>query len=101
MIYHELKTVLEVRIKTKRIHRVLEFNQSQWLKQYVEFNTQKVIEAETNGVKDGRALFKLMNNAAYGKTMENFRKRIDVRFVSNKSKMNIQTKLYVAQNIWQ
>ena len=40
MIYHELKTVLEVRIKTKRIHRVLEFNQSQWLKQYVEFNTQ-------------------------------------------------------------
>ena len=84
MIYHELKTVLEVRIKTKRIHCVLEFNQSQWLKQYVEFNTQKVIEAETKGVKDGKALFKLMNNAAYGKTMENFRKRIDVRFVSNK-----------------
>ena len=52
MIYHELKTVLEVRIKTKKIHRLLEFNQSQWLKQYVEFNTQKVIEGETNGVKD-------------------------------------------------
>ena len=40
----------------------MEFNQSQWLKQYVEFNTQKKIEAEKNGDKDGKVLYKLMNN---------------------------------------
>ena len=60
-------TLLEARIKTKKEHRVLELNQSQWLKPYIEFNTQKRIEAEKNNDKDGKALYKLMNNAMYGK----------------------------------
>ena len=51
---------------------------------YVEFNTQKGREAEKIVDKDGKALYKLMNNAVYGKTMENLRNRIDVKFVSNK-----------------
>ena len=63
---------------------MFELNQFQWLKQYVEFNTQKRIEAEKNGDKDGKELYKLMNIAAYGKTMENLRNRIDVKRVSNK-----------------
>ena len=66
------------------MHLVLEFNQSQWLKQYVEFNTQKRIEAEKNNDKDGKAFYKLMTNAVYGKTMENLTNRIDVKFMSNK-----------------
>ena len=56
---------------------------TQWLKQYDEFNTHKRIEAEKNGDKDGKALSKLMNNAAYGKTMENLRNRVGVKFISN------------------
>ena len=36
-----LQRLLKIRIAAKKIHRVLEFNQSQWLKQYVEFNTHK------------------------------------------------------------
>ena len=71
-------------LKLKQIHHVLEFNQSQWLKPYVEFNTQKRIEAEKNGDKDGKTLYKLMSNAVYSKTMENVRKRIDVKLASDK-----------------
>ena len=71
-------------LKLKQIHHVLEFNQSQWLKPYVEFNTQKRIEAEKNGDKDGKTLYKLMSNAVYSKTMENVRNRIDVKLASDK-----------------
>ena len=64
----------------------------------------KRIEAEKNDDEDGKVLYKLMNDALYGKTMKNIRNRIDVKFVSNKKKlfkMDIQTKLYVTKNIWQ
>ena len=44
----------------------------------------KKIEAEKNGDKYGKALYKLMNNAIYGKTMENLINRIDVKLVDNK-----------------
>ena len=63
---------------------ILKFNQSQWLKPFVEFNTQKKVEAEKNGGKDGKALYKLMNNVVCSKTMENLKNRIDVRLESNK-----------------
>ena len=100
--YENLKLYLRLGLKLKNIHRVLEFNQSQWLKQYVELKTQKRIEAEKDSDKDGKALYKLMNNATYGKEMKILRNKIDVKLVSNKKrlfKMNIQIKLYVAQNI--
>ena len=82
MIFHEsVQLYLELGLKLKKMHRVLEFNQSQWQKQYVAFNTHKGIKAEKNGDKDGKALYKLMNNAAYGKTMEYLRKKINVKVV--------------------
>ena len=85
MIYSEnLQLHLRLGLKLKRIYRVLKFNESQWLKQYVEFNTQKGIEAKKIGDKDRKALYKLINNAVYGKTMENLRNRIDAKLVSNK-----------------
>ena len=72
---------LKLRLKLNTTHH-LEFVESQWLKQYVEFNTQKRVEAEKNGDKDGKGLYKLMNNAPYGKTMENLGNRIGVKLIS-------------------
>ena len=58
----------KARIKNKKVHCVLEFNQSQWLKSYIEFNTQKRTEADKNGDKEIKLLYK---------TIENLRNRID------------------------
>ena len=65
------------------MHCALEFNQSQWLKQFIEFNTQKRKKKKKKNDKDGKALYKLINNAIYGKTIENFRNRINVKVVNN------------------
>ena len=65
------------------MHLILEYNQPHCLKPYIEFNTHKRIEAEKNGDRDGKALYKLMNNAIYRKTIENFRNRVNVRLVNN------------------
>ena len=75
MHYENLKLYLRLVLKLKKIHRALELNQSQSLKQYVKFNTQKRIEAEINGDKDGKALYKLMNKTLYGKHNEKLKKQ--------------------------
>ena len=81
--YENSQLYLRLGLKLKKMHCVLEFNQSQWLEPYIEFSTQNRIEAEKSGDKDGKALYKLMNNAIYGKTMENLRNRIDVKLVNS------------------
>ena len=57
------------------------------------------MEVEKNRDKDGKLLYKLMNNAIYGKIMENIRNRIYVKLINSKKrlfKMYIKTKLNVA-----
>ena len=63
-------------------YRVSEFNQSQWLKPYVELIHKK--EQKQKKDNNGKALRKSINITVYGKTMENVRDRIDVRLASNK-----------------
>ena len=68
-------------MKLTKIHRALQFKQADWIKKYIDFNTKKRMSATNDFEKD---FFKLMINSVYGKTMENLRKRINVRFVNNK-----------------
>ena len=50
------------------------------MKPDIDFNTQKRKEATNDPDKN---LFKLLNNAVYGKTTENLRKRIKIRILKN------------------
>ena len=49
--YKNIQLYLRLGLTLKKIHPILEFNQSQWLKPYVEFNTQKRKDAEKNVTK--------------------------------------------------
>ena len=74
-----LKFYLQHGLRLKKVHRAISFKQANFLKPFIEFNTEKRKNANNDFEKD---LFKLMNNSVYGKTMENVRKHGDFEIVN-------------------
>ena len=79
--YQNLKLNLSLGMVLKKIHRVLNFKQATWLKEYIDFNTIQRAAARNDFEKD---FFRLMNNSMFGKTMENLRNRRKIDLTSRK-----------------
>ena len=76
--YRLLKFYIRHGMIVDKIHNVISFKQSRWLEKYINFNTQKRNKAKNDFEKH---FYKLLNNAFYGKTMENVRNRLKIKFI--------------------
>ena len=72
-------------LKLTKIHRGVKFLERDWMKEYIQLNTDLRTKGTTDFEKD---FFKLMNNSVFGKTMENVRNRVDIRIVNDEKKWN-------------
>ena len=75
-----LQFYLKHGLKLKKVHRAKQFEQKEIFKPYIEFNTEKRKNARNDFEKD---IFKLLNNAVFGKTMADKRKHLDFEIVSD------------------
>ena len=85
--YRNLQLYLSLGMKLTKVHRILKFKQSDWLKK----NTLILIQTK-----------ELMNNSIFGKTMENLRKMINVSLVNNAGdyKKYVSKTSFVSQKIF-
>ena len=82
--YITLKLYVSLGMEVKKVHRVLKFKQSLWLRPYMVLNTEKRKQARN---KFEESFYKLMNNSCYGKTLESKRNRLSVQLVCTRDQV--------------
>ena len=80
-----LKQALTHGLILRKVHRVIRFNQKDWITPYIDMHTKLRKEAKHDFEKD---FFKLMNNSVFGKTMENVRKQRLIKLATTDKKIN-------------
>ena len=75
--YKILNFYVRHRVVVDKVHEIISFKQSKWIEKYIYFKTQKRNQAVKDFEKD---FYKLLNNAFYGKTIENVRNRLTIKF---------------------
>ena len=91
--YRMLKFYVRHGMLVDKVHNIISFKQSRWLEKYINFNTQKRNRAVNDFEKD---FYNLLNNALYGKTIENVRNRLKIKFIKKddyREKIKQQSKL--------
>ena len=78
--YKNLEYYLELGIKITKVRRILTFDEKPFLKEYIDLNTE-LRKQSKNGLE--RDLFKSMNNAIFGKSMENVLNRSNIKLINN------------------
>jgi len=82
--YRYLQTIVRLGYVVTKVHRVMKFEQSQWLKEYIDKNTQ--YRSQKGLTKFFKDFFKLMNNSIYGKTNENVLGRTSIELIKDEDK---------------
>ena len=79
-----LQFYLKMGLTLDKVHRVVKYQQEAWLKEYIDFNSEQRALATNDFDK---SFYKLKNNALFGKTMEDVRKRINYHLVTDENKL--------------
>ena len=74
--YKNLEYYLKLGIKVTKVHKILTFDEKPFLKEYIDLNTNLRKYAKND-------LSKLMNNAIFGKSMENVLNRSNIKLINN------------------
>jgi len=88
--YQNLQFYLKIGMKIKKVHSIISFNQKPWMSSFIKDNIKNRIEAKDKGLVFLVAIFKLLNNSVFGKTMENLDKRRDINLYTSKEMGKIQ-----------
>ena len=87
---------IQLGIKVCKIHNIVSFKQACWMSKFLEFNTEQRSKANSDFEKD---FWKLLSNSAFGKTIEQVRKRSNVKIVTSREQALRYIKKPTLQNI--